>query len=53
VTTADDALRSGSVGGLPSDTLCAASVDIEAHHGRIDEFGVPPASTVHQTEATT
>jgi hypothetical protein len=32
-----------------SDALCAVSVDTEGRHGRVDEFGVPPASIVYLT----
>jgi hypothetical protein len=51
--------RSGAIcevscGGFLGDALCAASIDTEGHHDRVDEFGVPPASIMYrQPEATT
>jgi hypothetical protein len=48
------AICEGSCGGLLGDAFCAASIDTEGHHDRVDEFGVPPASIMHlQPEATT
>jgi hypothetical protein len=43
------AICEGSCGGLRGVALCAAFIDPEGQHGRVDEFAVPPASIVYLT----